>query len=423
MCPPTGGQTPPHGAVTENEPPLEFSDDFPWQAGVCDAHCHPTDTMASIASIGDMRARVLTIMATRSQDQELVASVAANHAVKTRNALDSQSLEKVVPAFGWHPWFSHQLYEDHGGDDTTYDPSEPTGLQKSKHYMAVLSPSPDPDFIASLPDPMSLGAFIAETRRRLLAEPVALIGEVGLDKAFRLPWGWDVSQPSSRDKSATPGGREGRTLSPYHVKMTHQVWILKAQLRLAGELGRPVSVHGVQAHGVLFDALASLWKGHEKEVISKRKQKLVAAGAEDFSSSEEDNDEFDYAAGAPRTTSAAARKPYQPKPFPPRICLHSFSGAAQMLSQYLNPAIPARVFFSFSMGVNLSTPGAESKFADVVRACPDDQLLIESDLHTAGDVMDHSLEQMYLRVCNVKGWTLLEGVERIRKNYAEFVFG
>ncbi|KAJ4300486.1 Cut9-interacting protein scn1 [Collariella sp. IMI 366227] len=378
--------------------------------------------MASVSTISSMRARALTIMATRAQDQNLVARVAAEQGIRDRGALLQM---KVVPAFGWHPWFSHQLYDDTeaGGGETTYDASGEEGEQKTKHYAAVLSPAPDAEFVASLPTPVSLKVFIEETRRRVReAGTAVIIGEIGLDKAFRLPWAWNPAEHSERDAKLTPGGREGRMLSPHHVRMPHQVRVLKAQLRLAGELGVAVSVHGVQAHGVLFDAMAALWKGHEKEVVSKRKQKMVATGAEDFSSSEEEDDDYsdDEAQDGERRI---AGKRYKPKPFPPRVCLHSFSGSPQMLSQYLNPAIPLRPYFSFSTVINLSTAGGESKFPELIRACPDDRLLVESDLHCAGEDMDGFLEDMYRKVCEIKGWSLEEGVERIRKNYEGYVFG
>lgn len=405
MCPPTDDQAQQHPRkdASKSKP----ADDFPWHIGVYDAHCHYTDIISSVENIDKMKARCVTIMATRAQDQDLVASVATQHGVRSQDDLGTR---KVVPSFGWHPWFSYQFYNDAAADDVTYDANDTDKQQqKARHYTAVLSPTPDADFIASLPDPRPLRGYIAETRNRLIAFPTALVGEIGLDKPFRLPAAWSTSEldrATEKHEGATPGGREGRKLSPYHVRMPHQQEVLKAQLRLAGELGRAVSVHGVQAHGVLFDVFTSLWKGHEKEVISKRQQRRVAEGAEDFS---EDEDEGD--------------KNSAPKPFPPRVCLHSFSGAPQMLSQYLAPSIPAMVYFSFSVGVNLATGRGENKIDDVIRACPDDRLLVESDLHHAGDDADADLEEMHRKVCEVKGWSLVDGVEKIRKNYEEFIFG
>ncbi|OTA94466.1 hypothetical protein M434DRAFT_71303 [Hypoxylon sp. CO27-5] len=385
---------------------------FPWDAGVFDAHCHPTDTMASIASIPDMKARVLTVMSTRSQDQHLVSDVASRYGVKDRNMTmspPSSDEGRLVPSFGWHPWFVHQIYDDLSSTPT-YDG---TSSGKISHYDKVLSPPPsskDASFIESLPDPRPLSEFLQETRSRLEKHPLALVGEVGLDKAFRLPQSWTSAHEDQRDEGLTPGGREGRLLSPHRVQMSHQAAILQAQLRLAGEMGRAVSVHGVQAHGVLYDTIAKLWKGHERVVLSRRDQRRIAEGAEDFSSSSEDDMEYE----------APGKK--GPKPYPPRICLHSFSGPVEVVKQYLHPSVPAKVFFSFSVVINWAAGGGD-KAEDAIRAVPDDRILVESDLHTAGEKMDEYLEEICRRICKIKGWGLREGVEQLGRNWREFVFG
>lgn len=421
-----------HDNETKLPPPVN-NGPFPWHLPVFDAHCHPTDTMSSINSFKTMRASTLAIMATRLQDQDLVADVASLHGIKDRASLrgradghqnegrgeaaDSTPVVQrnclAIPSFGWHPWFSYQMYDDVAAEPTykppTGDETDETALLAAKkvHYQAVLAPSPqDDDFITSLPTPIPVSSFISSTRTRLDSYPLALVGEIGLDKAFRLPQKWDATLASSRDDGLTPGGREGRLLSPYRVRMQHQQAILRAQLRLAGETGRPVSVHGVQAHGVLYNTVSSCWKGHEIHVPSQRERRMVAPGAEDDSDDDDDND-------ADSTG----------KPYPPRICLHSYSGSKEALKQWFNPTVPAKVYVSFSTAVNLSTEASREKFAEVVRAVPDDKVLVESDLHIAGDDMDAALEDMYRRVCDVKGWGLEEGVVRIGNNFEDFIFG
>lgn len=416
------------------EAPAEQQDPFPWELGIYDAHCHPTDTMSTIPAITEaMRTRILTVMATRSQDQALVADVARQYGVKKRNSIASvpgadassdcaKAPDKVIPAFGWHPWFSHQIYDD-SAEDPTYNPcSSDLDAEKTRHYNAVLAPSPsareDAGFIKHLPTPVPLSGLIATTRKHLETHPFALVGEIGLDKAFRLP-----GHEPPLDDDMTPGRRNGQRLSPYRVAMDHQVVIFKAQLSLAGSMGRAVSVHGVQAPQPLLSALRSTWKGHEKRVVSSRERRMLAEGVdEDFSSSDEDYEEDD-------DDHDTRPKTQKPKPFPPRICLHSFSASLETLKQYVDDrSIPAKVFFSFSHSVNYSTGAHEHARKkhiadDVIRACPDDRILLESDLHTAGEEMDQMLEQIYRKACAVKGWDLRDGVHRIRKNYEEFIIG
>lgn len=167
--------------------------------------------------------------------------------------------------------------------------------------------------------------------------------------------------------------------------------VLQRQLRLAGEMRRAVSVHGVQAHGALHDAIAELWSDSKPKSKAKGKTKSP--------------DEV-------RT----------PQPFPPRICLHSFSGPPETVKQYLRKDTPADIFFSFSTAVNF-LPSPSGKVEDAIRAVPDDRILVESDLHIAGERMDDMLEDIVRKVCRLKTWGLEEGTRKLRDNYIRFILG
>lgn len=296
-------------------------------------------------------------------------------------------------------------------DDEAYDGVEILSLeQKVQHYQSVLTPKSDnEDFLQALPDPRPFSHFLKQTKEYLAIYPVALVGEVGLDKSFRIPEAWLPEQKDRRDEGLTPGGREGRRLSPYRVSMDHQKRVLLAQLRLAGEMQRAVSCHGVQAHGIVFETLSETWRGHEKRLISKRERKREASLQKaNASVQEQDNEnEEDDMLG--------------PKPFPPRICLHSYSGPPEAIRQYTNPAVPVDVFFSFSTAINFAN--ATTKVEEVIRAVPPERILVESDLHIAGDRMDQNLEDIVRKVCGLKEWSLEDGVRQLGTNWKRFVFG
>ncbi|KAF8543269.1 hypothetical protein BDD12DRAFT_821524 [Trichophaea hybrida] len=364
---------------------------IPWDLGVYDSHCHPTDTMSQISVVSSMKARTLTIMSTRRSDQHLVASVARSHP-KT----------KIIPSFGYHPWFSHLIYDD----DTYTDNSE----LKQKHYSAVLVPPPDNEFISQLPAPTPLSTILQEMHDHLEEFPYALIGEIGLDRGFRLPF------PDTNEEG------QGRRLSPHRVSIDHQKHIFTAQLRLAGSLNRAVSVHGVQCHGVLFETFRDLWRGHElpRERRKDQKRRRRRRGAE-----------HEYLPDIYDSGSDSDQDPPEKKqlPFPPRICLHSFSAPMETLKQYLSPPspttlCPSQLFFSFSTTINARPEkGHLGRIGDTIVAIPDECVLVESDLHTAGEEADKALGEALLFISNVKGWEVEKGVKQLGENWRRFVFG
>lgn len=390
----------------------EAEGEFPWHLGVFDAHCHPTDTISSIDVIPTMKARALVIMASRAQDQEIVAKFADACGVRSLAVPDLLEVgaTKVVPSFGWHPWFSHQIYDDSLFPST----DSPNGRSILDHYKSVIVPSPDDlEFLSRLPNPRSLSGYIAETRSYLIKYPFALVGEIGIDRTFRIP---QPDAPSaSHSEGLTPGGRDGKRLTRYRVDMDHQRKIFKAQLNLAGELSRPVSVHGVGAHGTLFEALRENWRGYEKPILSRSARRRASAAQSHINDDENEyEDELDKD---------------MKKPFPPRICLHSYSGPQGTLKQYLHPSIPSTIFFSFSSLVNLANPSssasgpASPKAIDVIKAVPDDRILVESDLHCAGERMEGLLEHVVKVVCQTKKWPLRKGVRQLASNWVHFVTG
>jgi Tat protein secretion system quality control protein TatD with DNase activity len=113
---------------------------------------------------------------------------------------------------------------------------------KELHYrQLLLDPNPSSaleaafsSLLSTLPDPIPLQEALSTLRANLLSFPHAFLGEVGLDRAFRLP-------------SHLPQQDNRRRLSPFSTPLAHQIAILEAQLNLAVELQRNVSLHSVKS--------------------------------------------------------------------------------------------------------------------------------------------------------------------------------
>ena len=402
MC---GDDDPASGGTT---PRQDAAIPFPYTFGLFDIHNHVAERPYCMSDFPEAKTRSQAIMATRSQDQSIVSDLASQFPLTEPEDL-LKDKKTVVPGFGQHPWFSHLLYDDRVSEPTFIASSDDTDLEarKTKHYTTILSPPPtDPAFIADLDPPISLTTFLDTMRKHLSLHPHAIVGEIGLDKPFRLPLQWDPAAKADRDPRRTEGGRERRPLSQQKISMDHQKAVLKAQLQLAGEMRRAVSVHGVQVHGVLYEILTGLWKGHEKSKRAKRKAKSKTT--ETVTKSEPAEEENTEKKGLP---------------YPPRICLHSFSGKSEAVQQYLHPSIPAEIYFSFSATNNLRDGASRQKMEDAVKMVPDEKILVESDLHTVGERMDTELEEVYRVICEVKKWELEKGAKKIRDNYVKFVFG
>jgi Tat protein secretion system quality control protein TatD with DNase activity len=108
--------------------------------------------------------------------------------------------------------------------------------------------------LPTLPPPIPLADVIADVRAHLTEFPTSMLGEVGIDRAARIPFAANV------DGEPPDGVTNGRLLSPFSTPFAHQLNVLEAQLALAVELRRNVSLHSVKASAQtreLFDRMAA----------------------------------------------------------------------------------------------------------------------------------------------------------------------
>lgn len=213
-------------------------------AHLVDVHCHPTDSPSITTSLIESLPCTLCAMSTHAGDQSKVAALARAHP------------DRIVPAFGYHPWWTHRI-----------SLSAPAGStpDSATHYRALFLPvsSPPPSakleaafarLLPALPPPISLADVLADLRAHLTDFPSAMLGEVGIDRVARVPF----AGPGAPDD--TNDGTNGRGLSPFSTPLAHQFAVLEAQLALAVELRRNVSMHSVKAPAQtlsLFDRMAA----------------------------------------------------------------------------------------------------------------------------------------------------------------------
>lgn len=202
-----------------------------------DNHCHlsidvtqeDVDRLAEYWDAVELNRGFFSLMSTNHIDLEFVRQLSAK--------------PYVFPYYGIHPWFCHVFGF---GDD------------KESHYKKVLTPEPTPELLEVLPEPINVEEYLGKIARVCQEQTEGNgtldngphnwhtgcgIGEIGLDRLFRIP------------KSGFLGSPGPIGLSPCRTTLAHQEAILRLHLSLAQDLQLPVSVHCVKAHGAMFDIM------------------------------------------------------------------------------------------------------------------------------------------------------------------------
>ena len=167
----------------------------------CDAHNH----LAS-ASLAPHRAQILrdlvtagithaVVNGTEEADWPIVATLCTSASVSQRSALNAPLPLSFLPSYGLHPW-------------------------------DVGNRSP---------------AWLETLRAFLIANPAAVVGEIGLDR-----WILDRARPD-----------DPRLAGLRRAPLDEQLAAFRAQLDLATTLDRPVTIHCIDAFGLLLETLQS----------------------------------------------------------------------------------------------------------------------------------------------------------------------
>ncbi|VEU21027.1 DEKNAAC101922 [Brettanomyces naardenensis] len=222
-----------------------------------DAHCH-LSPVVSPARFENLKRQLH-----RKLDEEPEAPKYPFLNMMSTNFIDyklihelSKEFPGVVNAnYGIHPWFSHLF------TFTDFSALSSAEEIKRKHYGSVLLPKKEisKGLLDALPVPVYLPTYINEVEKFLSEDDTAGIGEIGIDKAFRVPMCGYLGSAQCQDwldenKSVLSfgDGEAKREWSPFRTNMEHQMKVLEEFLQLAKRMRRSVSIHCVENHGKLY---------------------------------------------------------------------------------------------------------------------------------------------------------------------------
>lgn len=318
-----------------------------------DSHCHLDVECTS--QIAEELVKFLNNLEVAIGRRGFFHIMSSNHVDIFHLDLILEKLENkiVLPYFGIHPWYSHLF------TDLKLEEFENEQEWKKNHYDTVLDPKPSSELLEILPIPISVYSHIEEIRRlatKYQEKGFSVgIGEIGLDKLFRIPLnGYFGNQKITLDNNPNK-------LSACRVRMEHQKSIFAKQLMLASVMKRPISLHCVKAHGLLYDEVTS-------------------------------NKELDGISS---------------------VILHSYSGSVDQAALWIRhfSKFNRQLFFSLSNWINGSEKKQDS-LKNLIKLIEDDKILLETDVGIDRYLLDSvkreeyfkQLKQIFQKICSIKEW-------------------
>mmetsp|Transcript_4784 Transcript_4784/g.9132 ORF Transcript_4784/g.9132 Transcript_4784/m.9132 type:complete len:475 (-) Transcript_4784:68-1492(-) len=287
---------------------------------------HPLNTENVKRSVNAAFPKVggLAIMSTQPRDFPVVEQLRnAIHLLSTQrnsvlaeenhNQQQQQHVQIVVPCYGVHPWFLNQANKDF------------STMTRSLQGVGCESESGSD----------RLPAWLPYLREKLQSDPQSHLGEIGLDGArYKI-------DPITQQKVLVSS-------------MEDQIVAFEAQMHLAADLKKSVSIHAVQCWGPFMDSLKRI----KFTRIKMRREKR--------SLERKNKDDNGFLL------------------LPPKIYFHAFGGKAAVVDQLdaickdksMESSFASETFYGFAPVINFRSP----KTASVMHRVGIDRLILETDL-------------------------------------------
>lgn len=173
---------------------------------------------------------------------------------------------------GLHPWFSHSI---------SFSP--PSSLpSKEAHYTSLFPTSSSSSastnssrdspplsisyLVPHLPPVISIETFLVQLEKDLSSYPNSFVGEIGLDKSFKLPHPTSLLETHPPTTTTSPPLSKN---SQFQTPIQHQLKLVELQIDLAIKLQKNVSFHSVKSSSETLEFLNDCKKnkpGFSREV-------------------------------------------------------------------------------------------------------------------------------------------------------------
>jgi len=335
----------------------------------------------------------MAIMSTQPRDFPIVDQLSSHLDAKFRDEIISPPPTDTPPVviircYGVHPWFLHEADAEFEQQLATITTSSipPVPLNPD----ATHEEDPTTTTTSSQPPPFH---WLPYLRHKLSSSTnnnnntTCCVGEIGLD-----------------------GHHYDPLTKALHTPMDRQVRAFEAQMHMAADLDKCVSIHAVKAWGPLMDSIRRIRvqrKGKRDLWRRDRKQQRVMVSSYRDGTNDGDGDGGGGSGGETKAgvdedelirnyehlTTTSSKEPLL---LPPRIYFHAFGGKMEMVKQLdalccgnratrttVESATTTTLFYGFAPCVNFRSP----KTADLIRSIGIDRLVLESDREDHREVM------------------------------------